>query len=146
MPPFAVHQNIDYSSLSIEQIAEMVKIARLAKGYTQKELADLAGINLRSLQRIENANVKPRSYTMKQLEKFLIFEIANAKPNLQERKHEKTSLKKLILSFGYAILLLIAAMAFLAQSTRFPETNFELLIFIGAFITFYMLLLLRIWR
>ncbi|WP_343532352.1 helix-turn-helix transcriptional regulator [Pedobacter sp.] len=146
MPSSAVPQKIDYSTLDVEQIGEMVKNARMAKGYTQKELSDLAGINLRSLQRIENANVKPRSYTLKQLEHFLTFEIAESSSVVPKRQPKSSNLKKVILSLGSAILSIIIAAAFLAQSATFPETTFEFLILIGAFVAFYMLLLLRIWR
>jgi len=144
MSSSAAQQNIDYSSLNAEQIAEMVKNARIAKGYTQKELSDLAGINLRSIQRIENANVKPRSYTMKQLGKFLLFEIIDTAPT--DKSEKSTLRRKAILSVGLAVLLIVVLMAFLAQSASFPETTFELLILITAVITFYMLVLLRIWR
>lgn len=146
MPSSAVPQKIDYSTLDVEQIGEMIKNARMAKGYTQKELSDLAGINLRSLQRIENANVKPRSYTLKQLEHFLTFEIAESSSVVPKRQPKSSNLKKVILSLGSAILSIIVAAAFLAQSATFPETTFEFLILIGAFVAFYMLLLLRIWR
>ena len=35
-------------------ISVFVKEARLAKGYTQKELSELSNISVRSIQRIEN--------------------------------------------------------------------------------------------
>ena len=35
-------------------IAVRIKEGRLSKGYTQQELSDLAGISIRSVQRIEN--------------------------------------------------------------------------------------------
>ncbi len=38
---------------------------RKQKGLTQDELVDLCNINVRTLQRIENGEVTPRSYTIK---------------------------------------------------------------------------------
>ena len=38
---------------------------RKQKGYTQEELVELCNINVRTLQRIENGEVTPRSYTVK---------------------------------------------------------------------------------
>lgn len=44
-----------------------IKITELRKqkGFTQEELVDLCNINVRTLQRIENGEVSPRSYTIK---------------------------------------------------------------------------------
>src|SRR5579872_3754622 len=58
---------------SKETIARLVREARIAKGYTQQELSDKAQISLRSVQRIENAEVAPRMYTLKILAEQLGF-------------------------------------------------------------------------
>ena len=42
-----------------KMIAEIVKEYRAIKGYTQKELADISNISLRSIQRIESGEVVP---------------------------------------------------------------------------------------
>lgn len=39
--------------------------ARLQKGLTQEELAELAGLSVRTIQRIEAGDTAPRSYTIK---------------------------------------------------------------------------------
>jgi transcriptional regulator with XRE-family HTH domain len=44
---------------------------RKSKGLTQEELADLAGITLRTIQRIEKGDTMPRGYTLKMLAKAL---------------------------------------------------------------------------
>ena len=54
-----------------EDIARLVKDGRIAMGYTQQELSDLTRISLRSVQRIENAEVLPRLYTLKLLAKSI---------------------------------------------------------------------------
>lgn len=51
---------------------------RLAKGLTQKELAEKSNIGLRTIQRIESAEVTPRSYTIKLIFKNLDYEIYNS--------------------------------------------------------------------
>lgn len=40
-------------------------LARRKKGLTQEELADMAGIGRRTLQRIENGDTEPRAFTLK---------------------------------------------------------------------------------
>jgi transcriptional regulator with XRE-family HTH domain len=59
-----------------EQLAQLVREKRTAKGITQQELADMAGISLRSVQRIENGEVLPRSYTLRVIAEKLGFDIA----------------------------------------------------------------------
>lgn len=51
---------------------------RLAKGLTQGELAVKCNLSLRTIQRIESAEVIPRSYTIKLIFKSLDYEIYNS--------------------------------------------------------------------
>jgi transcriptional regulator with XRE-family HTH domain len=53
-----------------EMVALLVKEGRLAKGYTQKELSELSNISIRSIQRRENGEIVPRSYTLKTIAEF----------------------------------------------------------------------------
>ncbi|MCG8331738.1 MAG: helix-turn-helix domain-containing protein [Chitinophagales bacterium] len=46
-----------------------IKSLRNQKGLTQKELAEKAGVSLRTIQRIEKKEVVPQVYTLKQLAK-----------------------------------------------------------------------------
>lgn len=48
-------------------IGNKISEIRKRKGLTQEELSDLAKINLRTLQRIENGDNEPRSHTLKNL-------------------------------------------------------------------------------
>lgn len=41
--------------------------ARQQKGFTQEELADLSGLSVRTIQRIENGESVPRSYTLRMI-------------------------------------------------------------------------------
>lgn len=51
---------------------------RLAKGLTQGELAEKCKLGLRTIQRIESAEVTPRSYTIKLIFECLDYEIYNS--------------------------------------------------------------------
>src|SRR5687768_11452108 len=44
---------------------ERVLAARRKKGFTQEELAELAKVTVRTIQRIESGETTPRSYTLK---------------------------------------------------------------------------------
>jgi len=48
----------------MNNIGEKIKIVRKKKGLSQEELADLATINLRTIQRIENSESEPRGKTL----------------------------------------------------------------------------------
>ncbi len=52
-------------------IGSIVKEARIAKAITQQELADLTGLNKRTIQRIENGDVKPSLYSIRRIEESL---------------------------------------------------------------------------
>lgn len=47
------------------QLPQRIIIARQQKGYTQEELATLAGLSVRTIQRIESAESVPRGFTLK---------------------------------------------------------------------------------
>ncbi|HEX2606861.1 MAG TPA: helix-turn-helix domain-containing protein [Flavisolibacter sp.] len=48
-------------------LAQKIITARKRKGLTQEELADLAGVTVRTIQRIESGDTLPRSFTLKAL-------------------------------------------------------------------------------
>jgi transcriptional regulator with XRE-family HTH domain len=149
--------------LSKEDIAVLVKEGRAAKGYTQQELADLARLSLRSIQRIENGEVLPRSYTLRMLSEHLNFTIP-----LPAVKTESTVVdpespivepakifvprartgkaRRLILTFSSGILLLLLTGAFVSQSAHFPETDFERFLLWSLVVAIYSIALLRIWK
>ncbi len=57
-----------------QKIAEL----RNQKGLTQEELASKCNINVRSIQRIEKAEVQPRKYTLKILSEALGYDLLNS--------------------------------------------------------------------
>lgn len=110
-------------------IAASVKEARLAKGYTQKELSDLTSISIRSIQRIENGEIIPRSYTLKTLAAALEISVdTTVSPELPAQPVTgMTKAQKIIISAGFPLAVFFGCWAFIAQSPRFPETTFELM-------------------
>lgn len=131
-------------------IAEIIKCARIEKGYTQAELSTLSNISLRSIQRIENGKVRPRIFTLKVLASQLDLGFENLNPTLPEPEAIKQTTRlltrKWILSITSGLLIFLLAGAFLSQTERFPETNFEYLLFTALVISGYGTALLRIWR
>jgi len=144
-----------------EMIAAVIKEGRIAKGYTQKELADLSNISVRSIQRIENGDILPRAYTLKSLAKILDrpFEsfvgqdstmlVETSDTDSQKISHPtpvrpKTHL--IILSVGCMLVLFFLSWAFIAQSPRFPETTFELLLFVAIAVLLATGVLFILWR
>ena len=145
-----------------QMIAIWLKEGRMAKGYTQKELSELSNISIRSIQRIENGDILPRTYTVKTLAAILDKPFENIPKVLQspvpveinatkrrEGVRPVLSINKrqrIILSVGICLVVSLLSWAFIAQSTRFPETTFELLLFISAVVFFTIGILFLLWR
>ncbi|GGG91799.1 MULTISPECIES: helix-turn-helix domain-containing protein [Pedobacter] len=141
-----------------DTVAKLIKDARLKKGYSQQQLADLAKLNLRSVQRIENAEVLPRAFNLNLLAQQLgldaeILQALNkrfpeapiAVPQV-EAKPVINKPRKLILSFALGSITILLTAAFLSQSSRFPETNFELFLLLSLVIAINAVVLWRIWK
>ena len=131
-------------------IATLVKEGRQAKGYTQKELSDLSNISVRSIQRIENGEIQPRSYTLKTLSQVLDisfeeFSMSEA-AEIPGQGYKLSKGQKIILSIGIPLFVFFACLAFIAQSSTFPETDFELMILITFSVVFVSATLFAIWR
>lgn len=117
-------------------IAAIIKSGRLAKGLTQKELAEQTNISIRSIQRIESAALLPRSYTLKTIAGVLDIPLSDliTTETARERDVADNALlnilpRKIILSVFIPAVLLLASLAFISQSARFPETGFEGFVF-----------------
>jgi transcriptional regulator with XRE-family HTH domain len=66
-------------------LGKKISELRLAKGLTQGELAEKCNLSLRTIQRIESAEVTPRSYTVKLIFTNLDYEIYNSFGKLSYR-------------------------------------------------------------
>jgi transcriptional regulator with XRE-family HTH domain len=80
---------------------------RIAKGLTQVELAEKCNLNLRTIQRIESAEVTPRSHTVKLIFSNLDCDIYNSQKfqSPEERKVSKGNSKEITHVFKYIIEL-----------------------------------------
>ena len=136
------------------RIAQLVKENRTRLNYTQQELANKSGISLRSLQRIENAAVMPRAYTLNVLSKELSIDLhsasSTASPDeamrLRAALYNLNRTQKRIATIGLALLLILITAAVVFQSPSFPETAFELVLLIAGVMGVYFLLLMVVWR
>jgi transcriptional regulator with XRE-family HTH domain len=131
-----------------QMISEFVKEGRLAKGYTQKELSELSNISIRSIQRIENGEIIPRSYTLKTLAEILglSFETLQKAEPTKKQFYKINRGQKIILSIGLSLFILLLCWAFIEQSPRFPETNFEFFTFSAFVLLVITAVLTIIWR
>ncbi|SEW35791.1 Helix-turn-helix [Chitinophaga sp. YR573] len=159
--------------LTKKDIACLIKEGRVIQGYTQQELSELTGISLRSIQRIENEEVLPRSYTIRVLATQLgvlskltqqesrtpVQEITkepeippvNIEPSQQVNSSSfppkvLNKPRRIILSIGIGVLLILGTAAFIAQSAKFPETPFECLLLWMGIAGAYMITLLMLWK
>ncbi|MEO8405694.1 MAG: helix-turn-helix transcriptional regulator [Chitinophagaceae bacterium] len=135
-------------SIQKKMVAAYVKEARLAKGYTQKEVSEMSNISVRSIQRIESGDIVPRSYTLKALSEILgtSFETIQQAEPLQKKVVKTNYTQKIVLSIGIPLFIVLACWAFIAQSPGFPETLFELLTIAAIVLIIIVATLIFIWR
>ena len=121
-------------NLKKQKLAEVVRTRREAERFTQTDLAEKTGISLRSIQRIEKAEVLPRPFTIEALQNVLGFSGEDLRPQdeLDRKEPAVNKARRIILSVGSFFLLILLAVAFLAQSQVFPETTFELILYWAA--------------
>ncbi len=135
----------------MKQIGSLVKQGRIKKGYTQQQVATMTRLSLRSIQRIEKGEVMPRQYSLDMLADQLGFEpividegsaisedIVNPQPLNKARK--------LILTVGSAILLILLTGAFISQSRGFPQTHFEAFLLWAGVAAAYLVFVWKLWK
>ena len=90
---------------------EIIRDLRVKKGLTQEELAEKTELSVRTIQRIENGEVDPRSFTLQMIAKaldvdFSIFNDSEFNNSDETQKEdEKTSLALLHLSGLFLLIL-----------------------------------------
>jgi transcriptional regulator with XRE-family HTH domain len=105
---------------------EKIKDLRVKKGFTQEELAEKTELSVRTIQRIENGEVDPRSFTLQMIAKalevdFSIFndsEFNNS--DEMQKENEKASLVILHLS-GLFLLILPTVFYWKKNSISIPR-------------------------
>lgn len=125
-------------------IADIVKDKRMFLGYTQKEVAEITRISLRSIQRIEKGEVMPRMHTLKLLASCLDFSLDSIN-DANTVYNERSNKYKITLSLSLIILPMLLFAAFIAQSSTFPETDFELLMALFFILSLFSICLLKVW-
>lgn len=135
--------------------ATWLREGRLSKGLTQKELAEKSNISIRSIQRIENGDLMPRSYTLKTLASILELSFEEFMATAR-RQHivigdtdvdvSSNKTQRVILSIGATLVILLLGFAWLVQAPGFPETTFELLLFLAAELSALTVVLYFVWR
>lgn len=110
-------------------------------------------LSLRSVQRIEKGEVMPRQYSLDVLANQLEFTpiVVEDKLNITENQivitHQPLNkARKLILTFGVAILLILLTGAFISQSRGFPETHFEAFLLWAGVAIAYLVFVWKIWK
>ena len=135
-------------STTTKKLGELLKEARMIKGYTQKELAERSGISIRSIQRIENGALEARTYTLKTLCSILDipWERIATGPTPEFQQVGLNKQRKLILTIAIPLLLILGCLAFISQRHHFPETLFELIVLIFCLAMVITLFLWLLWR
>lgn len=136
-----------------QQIGSLIKQSRIKKGYTQQQVADMTQLSLRSVQRIEKGEVMPRRYSLEVLANQLEFTPITFEDELTESKSQAiiilqplNNARKLILTWGLAILLILLTGAFISQSRGFPETHFEAFLLWAGVAILYLVFVWKIWK
>jgi len=103
----------------------IMKEARLEKGLTQNQLAELTGMTLRTIQRIENEEVRPSMHSIQQIERVLEMDL----------KAEKIKAPSKVYNFSMTIN--IADMQELLQDLRsLIKNNWKLILGIVLIVLF----------
>lgn len=134
--------------------ATWLRDGRLSKGLTQKELAERSHISIRSIQRIEKGELVPRSHTLKTLAEILELSFEDFMRAAREQEfsipqadsNTLTRPQRTVLSVGICLIILFLALAYVAQAPKFPETTFELLIFLSSALALITVVLFMLWR
>ncbi|MFD0750418.1 helix-turn-helix domain-containing protein [Mucilaginibacter calamicampi] len=139
--------------MNTQQIGSLIKQSRIKKGYTQQQVADMTQLSLRSVQRIEKGEVMPRQYSLDALANQLEFtpvviadELPVSTTHAVITPQPLNKARKLILTCGLAILLILLTGAFISQSRGFPETHFEAFLLWAGVTTAYLVFVWKLWR
>ncbi|MEY4274006.1 MAG: hypothetical protein RL638_954 [Bacteroidota bacterium] len=120
------------------EFGERVKELRTGLNYSQKELSEKSGLTLRTIQRIENNEVKPSLYSLKVLGEALNVDLSNvslksdAKPyefnftiKITDMNQLISDLKTLIKNNWKIILLILLVIYLISNYTDFKTGIIE---------------------
>lgn len=110
-------------------------------------------LSLRSVQRIEKGEVMPRHYSLDVLANLLEFapiiieqELTVSESQAVTAHQPLNKARKFILTFGFAILLILLTGAYISQSRGFPETHFEAFLLWTGIAILYLVFTWKIWK
>lgn len=110
----------NYKNLKMISLGELVYNSRKSKNITQEELAELSKVNLRTIQRIENNENKPRESTVK-----LLFEVLEINSPISE--HDQTIIKRnygeMFIDYFFLLIINFALMGIIGWMTLDSEAN-----------------------
>lgn len=114
--------------MDAKELGNRIQILRKEKGMTQEELAEKTGLSVRTVQRIENGEVDPRSYTLHQIAEALGVDITDLTKitTVEYRKPSDAETKKWlgILHFsGLFVLLLPPLIIWILKRDTYPAMN-----------------------
>lgn len=139
--------------LNTQRIGSLIKQSRIKKGYTQQQVADMTQLSLRSVQRIEKGEVVPRQYSLDILANQLEFtpiavedKFSIVESSITVTLKPLNKARRLILTFGLAILLILFTGAFISQSQGFPETHFEAFLLWAGIAIAYLIFVWNVWK
>ncbi len=90
------------------KIGILIRELRIKKGLTQEELANLTEVSTRTIQRIENGEVDPRSYTLQMISKALDVDFSLfVEDESTEDKEKKAKVDRFILGLLHLSGLLL---------------------------------------
>lgn len=101
-------------------IGELVYNSRKDKKITQEELAEISKVNLRTIQRIENNQNKPRESTLKLI--FDVLEINNTIPEFKQNKITR-NYAELFFEYMFLIVINLVLMGIIGWLTLDSEAN-----------------------
>ena len=138
----------------LKKLGKKIKKSRLSKKLTQQKLADLCEVDIRTIQRIEKGELVPRSHTLKTLAEILELSFEDFMKAAREQEfsipqadsYTLTRPQRTVLSVGICVIILLLALAYVAQAPKFPETTFELLIFLSSALALITMVLFMLWR
>jgi len=132
-------------------IGEKIKSIRIQKGLTQEILAEKTNISTRTIQRIENNEVDPRSYTLEKIAEALnidFYEFSNFQ--FQHLKKEDTTLLALLHLSGLFVFVFPPILIWLWKKNEILDIdkhakdviNFQITMLIYLFIGALLILLI----
>ncbi|MFM1836331.1 MAG: Helix-turn-helix domain [Bacteroidota bacterium] len=120
------------------EFGERVKELRTGLNYSQKELSEKSGLTLRTIQRIENNEVKPSLHSLKVLGEALKVDLSNVAPKSDAKPYEFnftikitdmnqliSDLKTLIKNNWKIILLIVLVIYLISNYTDFKTGIIE---------------------